>query len=254
MKKQRSKIILAPILVLTSAGLYVLHYMFFHDAHHIYIYLVGDLAFLPVEVLLVSIVIENLLNRKEKKEKLEKLNMIIETFFSEFGKDLLIYASNYDKNIETIKSILVIEDCDRAIDFKTAFRTLKDYRSDIRIMDMDLPKLRDFLKTKRHFLLGLLQNPNLLEHQSFTETLMALFHITEELAARDFSTISEEDLEHTKIDIERAYSHLIHQWLKYIEYIQKHYPYFFLYALRTNPFDENACWVNRWFEQAEESI
>jgi hypothetical protein len=249
----KNKILLALILVFASACLYVLHYVFFHDAHHIYIYLVGDLAFLPVEVLLVSMVIENLLNRKEKREKLEKLNMVIETFFSEFGKDLLIYLSNHDANIKIIKDVLIIEDCDKTIDFKDAYRKIKDYRASIDIKAIDLQKLTDFLKTKRHFLLGLLQNPNLLEHQSFTETLMAIFHITEELAARDFATITEEELEHTKTDIERAYSHLIQQWLKYIEYIQKHYPYFFLYALRTNPFDENACWANRWFEKAEEN-
>ncbi len=42
-------------LVLLSVALYVLHFVFFHDAHHIFIYLVGDLAFLPLEVLLVNL-------------------------------------------------------------------------------------------------------------------------------------------------------------------------------------------------------
>jgi hypothetical protein len=247
MKMLKDKIIIALVLIIASIGLYFIHYLIFHDAEHIFIYLVGDIAFLPIEVLLVSLVIENLLSRKEKMEKLEKLNMVIETFFSEFGKHLLVYLSNFDKNLKKVKSILVIDDCEGKIDFKSAFKELKQYKANIDVHAVDLPKLTGFLKEKRYFLLSLLQNPNLLEHQSFTETIMAIFHITEELAARDLSSISDEDLDHTKTDIERAYNHLTRQWLKYIEYIQKHYPYFFLYALKTNPFDEKASWIDKWF-------
>jgi len=94
----------------------------------------------------------------------------------------------------------------------------------------------------------LLQNPNLLEHASFTEMLMAIFHITEELAARDLNNLSKDDLEHTKTDIERAYNKLTHQWLQYMEYTKEHYPYFFLFAMKTNPFDEKASWLDRWYK------
>ena len=37
---------------------------------------------------------------------------------------------------------------------------------------------------KRDFLLRLLENPNLLEHDSFANLLLAVFHLTEELAQR----------------------------------------------------------------------
>jgi hypothetical protein len=241
----KSKGVIALLLILASLGLYCFHYLLFHDEHHILIYLVGDIAFLPLEVLLVSLVIENLLTRKEKKEKLEKLNMVIETFFSEFGKTFLARISMYDKNLEQVKKHLVIEDCDKKIDFKGILNGLKSYRADIDIGAINLPALSSFLREKRHVLLDLLQNPNLLEHQAFTETIMAIFHITEELAARNLSELSPDDVSHTKQDIERAYTHLIDQWLSYLGYIQKYYPYFFLFATRTNPFDKNALWYNQ---------
>jgi hypothetical protein len=77
---------------------------------------------------------------------------------------------------------------------------------------------------------------------------MAIFHIAEELVARDLNKLSEEDMEHTKDDIERAYNKLTYQWLSYMEYTKKHYPYFFLYAMQTNPFDENASWIEQRYD------
>ncbi len=103
---------------------------------------------------------------------------------------------------------------------------------------------------RRGFLVNLLQNQNLLEHQTFTETLMSIFHMTEELAARNLVNLSQEDKSHTKKDLERAYNHLTHQWLSYMYYTREHYPYFFLFAMQTNPFDENAAWLDKWYETA----
>jgi hypothetical protein len=114
---------------------------------------------------------------------------------------------------------------------------------------LDLKKLARFMQAKRPFLVNMLQNPSLLEHESFTETLMALFHITEELAARDLDHISQEDLDHTKTDIQRAYNFLIKQWLGYMDYTKEHYPYFFLFAMRTNPFDDRDSWLEKWYEE-----
>jgi hypothetical protein len=238
MKSLNRKILIGLALVVISTLIYYFHFLLFHDEHHIFIYFIGDVAFLPIEVLLVSLVIENILNRREKKEKLEKLNMVIETFFSEFGKDLLSDFSRIDKNIDKIRNLLIIDDCNTNIDFKLINNTIAKFKADINIREFNLKELRDYLKSKRHFLLNLLQNPNLLEHEHFTETLMSIFHITEELAARNIDTMTEDDLLHTKDDLERAYHHLILQWIKYIEYIQKHYPYFFLFAVNTNPFNK----------------
>ena len=81
----------------------------------------------------------------------------------------------------------------------------------------------------------------LLEHEAFTDLLRAVFHLTEELAFRkDVKTIPPSDRKHLAGDIKRGYVLLVHQWLAYMEYLKKHYPYLFSLALRTNPFDQNA--------------
>lgn len=245
MKILNWRVILGFILLLLSGVFYYIHYLIFHDLHHIFLYLVGDIAFVFIEVLLVTMVIHQLLNEWEKKSKLKKLNMVIETFFSEFGKPLLAYLSTADRDLETIKSALVMN-CDGEPDFKRAASAVRSYNGNIDLAKVQLDKLENFLCTKRLFLVNLLQNPNLLEHETFTESLMALFHITEELAARDLDNLSEEDRLHTKRDLERAYGLLIRQYVAYMQYTYKHYPYFFLFATNTNPFDAEASWTERW--------
>jgi hypothetical protein len=72
-----------------SGIVYFAHYLVFRDVHHIFIYMVGDLAFLPLEVLLVVLIIERVLANREKRDKLEKLNMVVGAFFTEVGDHLL---------------------------------------------------------------------------------------------------------------------------------------------------------------------
>ena len=79
------RLMLGVLLLLLSVAFYVLHYLIFHDSHHIFLYLVGDVAFVFIEVLMVTLIIHHLLNEWEKKSRMKKLNMVIETFFSEFG-------------------------------------------------------------------------------------------------------------------------------------------------------------------------
>lgn len=246
------KFLFGLLMILLSIAFYVLHYLIFKDSHHIFLYLIGDIAFVFIEVLMVSIIIHNILNEWEKKSHLKKLNMVIETFFSDFGKQLLAFFSIYDKNKRKIKDMLTTgkEECEE-INFSRVLKALKEYNVDIDINKIDLQKLLNFLKSKRSSLVNLLQNPNLLEHQTFSETLMSIFHITEELAARDLNNLSDEDIQHTKEDFERAYMLLTKQWLNYMNYTKDNYPYFYLYAMKTNPFDEKSEWLVKLIEVTE---
>jgi hypothetical protein len=55
MKHLRWQVLLGLALVALSTLFYFIHFLIFRDAHHIFIYMVGDIAFVPVEVLLVSL-------------------------------------------------------------------------------------------------------------------------------------------------------------------------------------------------------
>jgi hypothetical protein len=90
-------------------------------------------------------------------------------------------------------------------------------------------------------LVRLLENPTLLEHESFTNLLWAVFHLAEELAARgSFTQLPQTDYQHLAGDIKRIYVLLVHQWLNYMEHLKDNFPYLFSLAMRTNPFDQEA--------------
>jgi len=241
MKRFGWQMMLGISLVALSAVLYFFHYVFFHDYHHIFIYLVGDIAFVPIEVLLVTIIIHRLLSEREKKSKMEKLNMVIGAFFSEVGIHSLEIFSRLDPNASQIGAELADagELSDRR--FKWLMTRLKRYEYLVEFGPGDLEELKRFTVERREFLLRLMENPNLLEHDRFTRLLRALFHLTEELENRkDIGGLPEADIRHLKGDARRVYSNLLSEWLDYMQHLKKNYPYLFSLAMRTNPFDPDA--------------
>jgi hypothetical protein len=228
-------------LIALSALLYLFHYTVFKDSHHIFLYLIGDIAFLPVQVLLVTLIIDRLLNEREKRLKLKKLNMVIGAFFSEVGTPLLKSFYDFASPDDQIRKDLVDNNDWSNKAFSNMSKRLKHYDYHLDSQKSDLEKLRDLLLGKRDFLLALLENPNLLEHESFTELLWAVFHLTEELAFRAFlRDLPNSDVQHLANDIKRAYSLLIAEWLAYMKHLRDNYPYLFSLSARMNPFDPKA--------------
>lgn len=241
MKRYRWQIQLGLALIVLSASLYFIHYVIFRDVRHIFIYLVGDIAFVPISVLLVTLIIDRVLRNREKRARLEKLNMVIGAFFSEVATRLLTYFSDFDPKLDRIRQYLIVTDDWSEPEFSSVSQRLKNFDYGVEIKKMDLKALRNLLVGKRDFLLRLLENPALLEHESFTELLRAVFHLTEELDSReDLGQLPDTDYEHLAGDIERAYSLLVNEWLNYMKYLKDNYPYLFSLAMRTNPFDLTA--------------
>jgi hypothetical protein len=219
---------------------YLLHYYIFRDVHHIFIYMVGDLAFLPLEVFLVVIVIERIIARREKAAILQKLNMVVGAFFSEVGTQLLRRLLSCFETCKEIQQQFAIDQNWSHADFKKATAFASALEDKPHCLNIDLEELRKFLVQKRPFLLALLENPNLLEHEHFTDLLWATFHLAEELEARpSMENLPEADLEHIAGDIKRLYGHLAAEWVSYAEHLKSKYPFLFSLVVRTHPFQEH---------------
>ena len=244
MKRLNWQVMLALSLIIMSLLLYLLHYAIFRDPHHIYIYMLGDIAFIPIEVLLVAVIVHQLLSNREKRVRLEKMNMVIGAFFSELGTTMLTFFSDYDPNLDHIRRNLIVTNDWSKEEFSRVSKLLKNYGCEIDIEKADLVYIRGFLAQKRDFLLRLLENPILLEHESFTQLLQAVFHLTDELENREeLKQLPDSDRKHIAGDIKRAYGLLIVEWLNYMKYARDNYPYLFSLAMRTNPFDQSASVV-----------
>ncbi len=243
---QRWETRLGIALVSISVIIYLTKYLILGDALNTYQYIFNAIGFLPINVLLVTVILNQLLSIRAKRERLEKLNMVIGTFFSEVGTGLLTYFSDHDPNLPRIRDELIVRGDWTDEEFSRVRARLTGYDYGVAIGRIDLAALRTYLMGRRDFLLRLLENPVVLEHESFTELLRAVFHLTEELERRgDLSRLPPSDLEHLTGDIRRVYGILVRQWLDYMHYLQKNYPYLFSLAMRSNPFDEEASPIVR---------
>lgn len=235
------QLVTAVSLVLLSAAIYFIHWRVFGHIGQTMNYLVGNIAFLPVEALLVTLILHRLLSYREKRSRLEKLNMVIGSFFGEAGGWLLAYLSDLDPEIESIKQKLVVQNEWTQKDFARLSKELKAHSFNIDPKKLDTLRLKGYVASKRDFLLRLIENPNLLEHESFTELLLAYFHLIEELSSRAvISPLGHNDLKHIAADAKRVYALLVIQWVEYMGHLSENYPYLFSLAMRTNPFDEKA--------------
>ena len=235
------KLRLAIILVITSLGLYVVHYLLFHDLHHILLFGMHEIAFLPLEVLVVTIILERIISHYEEKERKSKLKILIGAAFSEFGLSMLSFlapkldaktrAQFANDKIEALaKGKLNIPRYLRSITLPTT----------LNLTAAELQQLRDLLRERREFMARLLENPAVLEDESFTDTLFASYHLCEELNFRqDFSALPESDIDHLNGDVVRAFRALAIEWLTYMAYLSKKYPYLYSLYLRINPFAES---------------
>ena len=245
MKRGRWQLALAAFLVSLSGILYLVHYLLFRDAHSIGFYIVLDLAFVPVNTLIVTLFIEQLLVQREKRLKMKKLNMVIGAFFSNVGVQLLKVLSRSDSEGERIRGELIVRQDWTVREFSEVSTRIKKYDFKPRPAKDGLKDLSEFLGGRRDFLLRLLENPNLLEHDAFADLLWAVFHLTEELSYREgfrenFERLPDSDYAHLLGDIKRAYGLLVFEWLEYMRHLKEDYPYLFSLALRTNPFDLDA--------------
>lgn len=241
MTRLKWQITLGVLLIAVSAMLYYVQIVTFRSTRDTFFYLFQDLAFIPIQVLLVTLILNQLLNVREKLSMLNKLNMVIGTFFSEVGTTLLKSFAAFDQNTGKIRGELLVKGEWSDQQFAAAIKQVRSNDYKIQYTESDLQALKDFLTGKRDFLLGLLENPNLLEHETFTELLWSVFHLSEELAVReDLQHLPPADGNHIAGDIRRAYTILIVEWLAYMKHLKKDYPYLFSFAVRTNPFDPTA--------------
>lgn len=224
-----------------SVIFYYIQILLFHNTHETFFLLFQDLSFVPIDVLLVTFFLDRLMKKREKQAFLNKLNMVIGVFFNDIGIDFIKKCNNILKDADAINSSLQITANWTDKDFTSAKKNLALTPNHLAPDTKNLESLQNFLQTKKESLLALLANPNLLEHDEFTNLLWAVFHLADELSQREnFTALPQTDIDHLKVDIHRAYKLVIIEWVSYIKHLKRDYPYLFSVAIRTNPFNPDA--------------
>ncbi len=236
MKSPRNLGPLIGIVLLPSAVLYLLHYVIFRDVRNVAFYTVMDLAFLPIQAILVSTVLEAFISRHEAAGRIKKLGMVSGAFFSEVGDGLLGLLSAREDSIEKRRKMLAVGSTWSKGDFESAAKASGKLAIGFTLNANDFSELSAYLGSRRDFLLRLLENPLLLDHEFLTDALMAVFHAHDELRQRtDFENLPASDTTHLTKDLERAYASLIDARLMYLAALKSGYPFLFSLALRSDP-------------------
>lgn len=224
-----------------SAALYLLDNLIFHGIDYLADNILLQLAYLPIYIFISTLIIDHLLAEREKSALLKKLYMVVGIFNHEVGLELLKFLIKRDIHLRKIQDSMLIHAEWTKNDFFEARRVIMDYQGKWRLEGKDFEQLKDFLIQKKEFLMRLMENPNLLEHEAFTDLLWAIFHLTDEFEYRqDLKNQPEADRHHLLHDIDRAYRFLMLEWLSYMKHLQEDYPYLYSLAVRTNPFNPKA--------------
>jgi len=241
---RRWQVQIAVTLIVAAIVVYALRWLLFPSPNfhrEMLRYLVDDVAFLFIQVLLVSILVDGLMQRRQRETMLDKLNMIIGAFFSECGADVLRRMAKLDTGLDAVREDLLARMAWKPKDYETAKQAFRDHKPVIELSTADLVELRARLDQEKTYLLSLLGNQALMEHEVFTDLLWAVTHLAEELHVRgDFDGLPATDRAHLAGDVKRAYTQLGVQWLDYLGHLQTQYPFLFSLAVRTNPLDPAA--------------
>jgi hypothetical protein len=233
--KKHGTLKLALGLILLSVLLHIGHYLVFNDLHHLLIYLCGDIAFIPLEVFFVSLVLDKFIEKREKEKQLNKANMMIGLFYQELGGRLLASLAYYDKALDERKTEI------KARWTKKEYGKVQTYLASQKLcLNLDgvdyYGEFHEMINEKQTLIINLLTNQALQENEQFTEALMSVFHLLEELSSRKSREWIEEDWNHLKMDMERVYKNLALGWVHYLVYLKDSYPYLYASAIRDNPF------------------
>ncbi|MDI6740183.1 MAG: hypothetical protein QME74_07450 [Candidatus Edwardsbacteria bacterium] len=133
----------------------------FHKPHDAFFYLLQDLAFVPVPALLVTLILNDPMVRREKKPPRRKMN-------SETGGELIAHLVRYNRGFAELQAAVKLDGSWESEDFRRARGKIAGIKHDIDARQADLESLKTFPLGKRAFVLSLLENQNLLERQRFT--------------------------------------------------------------------------------------
>ena len=238
-KRIKDNIIIGGGLLLLSLILHYIHVLIFKDIHHTMIFLVADIAFIPMEVFFTSMILERMLERREKEHGKEKLNMLVGVFYAEIGTQLLGYFVEQDDRVSICKKLRIKDPSIWDEDYFKRLQQLNStYHYEVSLEKVDLIQLKELLHDGKNLLITLMTTESLHDHETFTEMLMLIMHLKEELDLRDISSLNESERHHLEQDMTALYRYLTYEWCYYLNYLSKHYPGLFNTAIMLSPFNK----------------
>jgi hypothetical protein len=232
------------LLLFFSCVVYFIQFLIFHRPEETAFYFFEDLGFVPISVLLVTLGLNTVLVRREKLALLEKVGIVVNEFFAEAGTEILLALLPFLSDRENIAVRLQPRTEWTDKDFFAAKAYIQKSEIRIRLEGNDLTALAEVLARNTPHILRLFENSGLLEHDSFTDMLWAIYHIHDELRSREsLDMLRDSDLRHLQTDIQRGCRLLLLEWIDAMKNMRVRYPYLYSLAVRKSPIGEGKIEV-----------
>ncbi len=202
------------LMLCTSAALYMLHYLIFRDLHHIGIFFLHDLAGMPLEAILMTLFFDRIIEKAHEEESQSKLSIIETLFFNESGGNMLRYLSSFDQNSDSLAAILDVTMDWKSADYQNAKAQLKDYPFQLNVEKVDFFGLHYHLDERKDYYRNILENPALTQSNKFTELVMKIHLMWEELDCRtDLYNLDLHEKHYLGELLTEIYQELVEYWL-----------------------------------------
>ena len=202
------------MLLCFSAVMYVVHYLIFRDFHHIAIFFVHDIAFMPLEVILVTLFFDRIIEKTNEKENRSKLSIIETLFFNESGGNMLRYLTSFDPQSHHLSEILQVTEDWKSSDFINAKKQLSNYSFHLDVSRVDFFGLHYHLDERHNYYRNILENPALTQSNEFTEMVMKIYLMWEELDCRtDLYNLNDAEKNYLGSLLTEIYQELVTYWL-----------------------------------------
>ena len=242
MKPVKAKLTVKQLILLllcTSALLYAIHYLIFRDLHHLAIFGLHELAFVPLEVILVTLGLDKLVEKTHREEARSKVSIIETLYFNESGGTMLRYLTSFDPDAARLRELLQVTENWRSSDFRQAIRQLKSYPFLLDLDRIDFFGLHYHLSQRHEYYRSMLENPALTQSEAFTEMIMKIYLLWEELDGRtNLYQLPEKDRNYLAELLHEIYRELTEYWLDNVYNHSIHNRFRLHRAVESNPFME----------------
>jgi len=240
MKPVKAKLTVKQLILLllcASALLYAIHYLIFRDLHHLAIFGLHELAFVPLEVILVTLGLDQLVEKTHREEARSKVSIIETLYFNESGGTMLRYLTSFDPDAARLRELLQVTEDWHSSDFRQAIRQLKSYPFLLDLDRIDFFGLHYHLSQRHEYYRSMLENPALTQSESFTEMIMKIYLLWEELDGRtNLYQLPEKDRNYLAELLHEIYRELTEYWLDNVYNHSIHNRFRLHRAIESNPF------------------
>lgn len=240
MKPVKAKLTVKQLILLllcASALLYAIHYLIFRDLHHLAIFGLHELAFVPLEVILVTLGLDQLVEKTHREEARSKVSIIETLYFNESGGTMLRYLTSFDPDAARLRELLQVTEDWHPSDFRQAIRQLKSYPFLLDLDRIDFFGLHYHLSQRHEYYRSMLENPALTQSEAFTEMIMKIYLLWEELDGRtNLYQLPEKDRSYLAELLHEIYRELTEYWLDNVYNHSIHNRFRLHRAIESNPF------------------